>query len=201
MINIKKAIFNKVVLSISLFTLLQVSCKKDSDKPTPIPPEPTDQSFSTSFESMSELTQLGFVFNNLSDNPAEGWTIQDGTSWGETPYDGTELLDNNPFIATADPFDTLTGTGVISDWLISPKIYFQNGDKISFYTVSHGSIGYGAGGSYPDRLQLRLNTFNTSDSIGTTSGSVGNFTVPVLDINSNYKVFSSRRLSINLDKI
>ena len=59
----------------------------------------------------------------------------------------------------------------------------QNGDKISFYTLSNGSVdGYG------DRLQLRLNTFNTSDSIGATSTAVGHFTTPLLDINPLYKV-------------
>ena len=183
MINIKKAFFNKVVLSISLFTLFQVSCKKDSDKPAPLPPEPTDQSFSTSFESMSELTQLGFTFQNLSDGGGDGWSIQPSTSNGELPFDGDNLLYDS-YLAGSDV------SGNISDWMISPKIYFQNGDKISFYTLSHGSVGYGASGSFGDRLQLRLNTFNTSDSIGETSGSVGNFTTPLIDINPLYKVTS-----------
>jgi hypothetical protein len=177
-----------IFIGAAFICLMHVSCTKDDNNPVPKPPEPTDQSFSTSFESMDELSKLGFVFKNLSDNPADGWTIQDGTSWGEVPYDGSKLLDDNPFIATADPYDTLTGAGVISDWLISPALYFQNGDKISFYTVSHGSIGYGPYGSYPDRLQLRLNIFNTSDSIGQTSADVGYFTNPLLDINSLFKV-------------
>ena len=177
----------QLIIFCGALALLNASCKKDNTTPTP-PPVPTDQSFSTSFESLSELQGQGWVFTNLSDNPGQGWTIQSGTSWGEAPFDSAELLDDNPFYATVDPYDTLTGTGVISDWLISPKLYFQDGDKISFYTVSHGSIGYGVYGSYPDRLQLRLNTFNTSDSIGTTSSDVGNFTTPLLDINANLKV-------------
>jgi hypothetical protein len=176
----------RILIGIAIIFVFQEACKKESTPP-PAPPVPTDQSFSTSFESMDSLKNQGWVFTNLSDNPSTGWTIQPETSWGLGPVDGSNLLDDNPFIATVDPYDTLTGTGVISDWLISKPILFQNGDKISFYTVSHGSIGYGIYGSYPDRLQLRLNTFNTSDSIGSSASDVGNFTTPLIDINPVYK--------------
>lgn len=173
----------RIIIGAAFLCFLQVSCKKD-DTPAPKPPEPTDQSFSTSFESMSELTQLGFTFQNLSDETGDGWSVQPSTSNGEVPFDGNSLLYDS-YAATADP---ASSTGIISDWMISPKIYFQNGDKISFYTLSHGSVGYGANGSYGDRLQLRLNTFNTSDSIGESSTDVGNFTTPLIDINPLYKV-------------
>ncbi len=176
----------KILIGIAIICVMQQACKKDSTPP-PAPPTPTDQSFSTSFESMDSLKSQGWVFTNLSDNPASGWGIEPGTSWGLGPVDGSNLLDDNPFFATVDPYDTLTGTGVISDWLISKPILFQNGDKISFYTVSHGSIGYPGYGNFPDRLQLRLNTFNTSDSIGVTASDIGNFTTPLLDINPLYK--------------
>ncbi|TKK70976.1 hypothetical protein FC093_04650 [Ilyomonas limi] len=179
------------VLATSTLLLVQVfSCKKDSTPP-PVPPVVTDQSFSTSFENKDSLVNQGWVFTNLSDFPGQGWDFESETSWGAAPYDGSKLLDNNPFLATEDPYDTLTGAAVISDWLISPKLFLQNGDKISFYTLSHGSIGYGAGGSYGDRLQLRLNVFNTSDSIGTASSDVGHFTTPLLDINPLYKTTPS----------
>ncbi len=173
----------RIIFGIAVVCLLQVSCKKDETTPTKIP-EPTDQSFSTSFENMGDLLKQGWVFQNLSDDPGTGWSIESSTSNGETPYDGSKLLYDS-YAATNDPG---SATGIISDWLISPKIYFQNGDKISFYTMSHGSIGYGAAGSYGDRLQLRLNIFNTSDSIGETSSDVGNFTTPLIDINPLYKV-------------
>src|SRR5690242_6237708 len=142
--TIKRLIFNKsLVWGIAGgMLLLQVACNNDSTS-APAPPVVTDQSFSTSFESKDSLTSQGWVFKNLSDFPGQGWDIEPGTSWGATPYDGSKLLDDNPFLATVDPFDTLTGAAIISDWLISPKLFFQNGDKISFYTLSHGSIGYG----------------------------------------------------------
>ena len=167
----------KIILGVTLLCFLQVACSKDDDNPAPKPPEPTDQSFSTSFESMDELTSQGWIFRNLSDEAGEGWSIQSSTPFGgETAYDGNNLLFNN--YAASNGF-----SGIISDWLISPKIYFQNGDKISFYTLSNGSND-----GYADRLQLRLNVFNTSDSIGEFSDEVGNFTSPLLDINATYKV-------------
>jgi hypothetical protein len=169
-----------IFIGVAFICLLQLSCKKD-DNPVPKPPEPTDQSFSTSFESMNELSNQGWVFNNLSDGGGDGWSTQPSTSNGEPPFDGSKLFYDS-YLAGSDV------SGNISDWAISPKLYFQNGDKISFYTLSHGSVGYGANGSYGDRLQLRLNLFNTSDSIGELSTDVGNFTSPLLDINPLYKV-------------
>lgn len=171
----------KIILGTAFICLILGSCKKDDDKPAPPPPEPTDQSFSTSFESMGELTSQGWVLKNLSDDPGQGWSVETSTGNGEPPYDGDHLLYDS-YLAANDV------GGNISDWLISPKLYFQNGDKISFYTLSHGSVGYGPSGSYADRLQLRLNIFNTSDSIGEASIDVGNFTMPLLDINPVYKV-------------
>ena len=172
----KNLIMKKIFIGAALLCLLQVACKKDSNPPVKPPEPPSDQSFSTSFESMSELTQLGFEFKNLSDDTGDGWSIQSSTLGGATAFDGSNFL--------YDSYAASTGySGIISDWLISPKLYFQNGDKISFYTLSSGSNdGYG------DRLQLRLNTFNTSDSIGELSTDIGNFTTPLLDINALYKV-------------
>ena len=178
-----------LLLAVSLIT--QQACKKDDDKPVP-PVVVANQTFSQGFESTDSLNSQGWIFRNLSDTipfdtadgsggPGIGWAVESETSNGEVPYEGSGLLYGS-YLAATD-FD-----GNISDWLISPKLFLQNGDKISFYTLSHGSVGYGASGSFPDRLQLRLNVFNTSDSIGTTSTDVGNFTKPLLDINPVYKV-------------
>lgn len=181
-----------IILASFAMLLVQVfSCKKDSTPPPP-PPVVTDQSFTQGFESMSDLVSQGWVLRNISDTlpydpsdgsggPGLGWSVESETSNGEAPYEGSGLL--------YDSYQAGTDySGNISDWLISPKLYLQNGDKISFYTLSHGSVGYGADGSYGDRLQVRLNVFNTSDSIGTSSSAVGHFTMPLLDINPLYKV-------------
>lgn len=173
-----------ILLGLAGFSLLQVACKKDST-PAPEPVVVGDQSFSQSFESKAAAQQQGWIFTNLSDdaNATKGWAVRPDTDNGLTAYDGTNLLFNNYEASTG--FD-----GIISDWAISPKIYFQNGDTIRFYTASHGSLGYGASGKYGDRLQLRLNTFNTSAEIGSASTDVGGFTTPLIDINPLYKTTS-----------
>jgi len=168
------------ILGMATLTLVGSSCKKD-DTPPEAPVVVPDQSFTQGFESMDDLLSQGWVLTNLSDDTGDGWSIQSSTGNGELPYEGGGLL--------YDSYAASAGfTGIISDWLISPKLFLQNGDKISFYTLSHGSVGYGSSGAYGDRLQLRLNTFNTSDSIGSTSTDVGYFTKPLLDINPLYKV-------------
>lgn len=161
------------------------SCKK-SDPPITPPIVVTNQSFAQSFESMDSALAQGWVFRNLSDTANGGWMVASETGNGLPAFDGTNLLFTDYTASAANLGQT--PDAVISNWAISPKLLLQNGDKISFYTISHGSIGYGANGSYGDRLQLRLNAFNTSDSIGTTSSDLGNFTRPLVDVNPLYKV-------------
>lgn len=182
--NNNKSFFKNLIVIALVVAVFQISCKKDSANPAPPPPEPTDQSFSTSFESMSDLRSQGWKFTNLSDGGGDGWSVQTSTGNGELPYDGNHLFYDS-YLAGIDV------TGNISDWAISPKLYLQNGDKITFYTLSHGSVGYGPGAFFGDRLQLRLNIFNTSAEIDSSSTAVGNFTTPLLDINSLYKTTGS----------
>src|SRR5690349_16800253 len=86
-----------IIIAATCISLALVSCSKDNNNPAPPPPpEPTDQSFSTSFESMSELQSQGWVLNNLSDDPGPGWSIQTSTQFGgQPPFDGSSLLFDN----------------------------------------------------------------------------------------------------------
>ncbi len=173
----KKISFKYIALFGSAIIILAASCKKE-EKPTPPPPVVvTNQSFTQSFESIDEATAQGWKFQNLSDDPNGGWTVDATSAFGSfTPVDGTKLL-------YSDYTASNGADGNISNWAISPKLLVQNGDKISFYAVSSGSNdGYG------DRLQLRLNVFNGSDSIGSASTDIGNFTIPLIDINPLYKI-------------
>jgi len=169
---------NKSIVKLALYGIvtgmLLQSCGKD-DKPVAPPAKVTDQSFSQSFESIAAAQAQGWVFRNLSDNTGDPWTAENGTSY-EPPFDGTNVLYSN-YLASNDV------EGNISNWAISPKRIFQNGDKISFYTLSSGTLD-----GYADRLQLRLNIINTSDSIGTKSSDIGYFTKPLLDINYQYSL-------------
>ncbi len=171
-----KLFFKKASLCfLVVFAFLQ-SCKKD--KVTVTPPAPiTNQSFSQSFETLADAQAQGWVLTNRSDFKGTGWRVRSNTIfYGDAPFDGTKLLYSN-YLANISP----SAAGNISDWAISPARIFQNGDKISFYALSNG-----ANDGYPDRIQLRLNLFNTSAFIDTFSTDVGNFTIPLIDINANY---------------
>jgi hypothetical protein len=169
-----------------VFTGLQ-SCKKDKTPVTP-PVVVTDQSFSQSFDDMAAAVTQGWIFKNYSDGPpyyaGMKWKVASATGLGVPAFDGTKLLYDN-FGASNG------GAGNLSDWVISPKITIQNGDVITFYALSSGTVdGYG------DRLQLRLNTFNGSDSItdhtADSSSQVGYFTHPLVDVNPLYSLDAAK---------
>lgn len=175
------SILRKAFYGMAAVVILLQSC--DDKEDTPPPPTPiTGQSFTQSFDDMAAAQTQGWVFKNLSDDTGDGWRVQSSTDfYGDPPFEGSGLLYSN-YQAS------LGATGNISDWAISPPRIFQNGDKISFYTLSSGSNdGFG------DRLQLRLNLFNSSDSISaasseTSSSDVGGFLKPLIDVNPTYKI-------------
>jgi hypothetical protein len=154
------------------------SCDGDDNKPDPPAPVP-DQSFTQGFNNMAEAQAQGWVFKNLSDDPGTGWRVRANTIfYGDAPQEGANLLYAN-YLASVDP----NAAGNLSVWAISPARIIQNGDKISFYALSNGTLD-----GFADRLQLRLNVLNTSDSIGTESTDVGFFVKPLLDINHTYSI-------------
>ncbi|MEO8405620.1 MAG: choice-of-anchor J domain-containing protein [Chitinophagaceae bacterium] len=125
---------------------------------------------------MAAAQGAGWKFVNLSDNPGTNWLVKGANYHGISPFEGTGWLYGS-YLASTDV------EGILSEWAISPKLIIQNGDKISFYAISNG-----ADDGYADRLQLRMNVFNTSDSIGETSSDIGNFTYPLLDVNQSYSL-------------
>ncbi|MGC4101895.1 choice-of-anchor J domain-containing protein [Ferruginibacter sp.] len=115
--------------------------------------------------------------------PPAGWPIQNLsnpiglTNWSQTnslvfaPQSGVGFASAN--------FNNTAGTGTISDWMFTPAIAtMRNGDKFSFYTRT-------TTGTFPDRLQLWLNTTNTGTNVGTTESSTGDYTTLLVDINPN----------------
>jgi hypothetical protein len=170
------SILRKALYGLAATVILLQSC--DDKEETPPPPAPiTGQSFTQSFDDMNAAKAQGWIFKNRSDDAGNGFRVRTSTIfYGDAPYDGTGLLYSN--YAASTTFD-----GNISDWAISPARIFQNGDKISFYALSNGSND-----GYADRLQLRLNVFNSSDSIGLESTDIGGFNKPLIDINPIYRI-------------
>lgn len=175
------------MLICSLVIFILQACKKDSPAPAPI--VAADQTFTQSFDALSAAITQGWIFRNLSDSAYLGWKVINKTPnpnavAGFPLFDGPNYLEDN-WTTNSSP----VGSGNISDWAISPKLFFQNGDSTTFYTISNGGVD-----GFPDRLQLRLNLLNTLDSTGvdpnspTRSFDVGFFTKPLLDINSVYSL-------------
>jgi len=155
-----------------------------------------DPSFSEEFDTLSNAVKNGWVIkNNTKPLGTLSWvqgfyyistshdydsklgasnTPSFGGFGGATPaYSGADFV-----MATSE-----CGHGVanISNWLISPAVLMKNGDIISFYTRTYDNPAVAA-----DRLEVRINTVNSSADIGTDTSSVGNFTSVILDINPTY---------------
>jgi hypothetical protein len=77
-------------------------------------------------------------------------------------------------------FNNTGNTGTISNWAILPTMSLNNGDTLKFYSrVPTG------GGSFPDRLEVRLSDNGSSSDVGMTAASVGDFDTVLLTINPN----------------
>ncbi len=123
-------------------------------------------------------------FDNITDLPSKGWSLQNLSS----PTGSNSWFQGNPgvFNAEAGPINSYLGanfnstgsTGTISNWAITPTRTYSNGDTFTFYTrTATDSI-------WADRLQIRLSTNGSSVDVGNTALSVGDFSTLLLDINS-----------------
>ncbi|MCX6319936.1 MAG: choice-of-anchor J domain-containing protein, partial [Bacteroidetes bacterium] len=120
-------------------------------------------------------------FNTAIPLPA-GWAAQNNS----TPVGTTGWFQGTPGVFTAQSgapnayiganFNNVTGANTISNWLITPSVAIKNGDIFRFWTRTI------TGPTFPDRLEVRLNTTNTTN-VGATNTSVGDFTTVLLTIN------------------
>ncbi len=117
--------------------------------------------------------------------PPTGWTVSNQSvpigpgAW--SAGGGTAIppaFDGAPNSCMLVNYTSATGTGTISNWLLTTPVNIKNGDIVSFYT--RASTG---GGVFPDRLELRMSTAGTSTNTGTTATSVGDFTTLLLTVN------------------
>lgn len=69
-------------------------------------------------------------------------------------------------------FNSTTGAGIISNWLITPVVNVKDGDIVSFY-ARKGTDGTQ---DYPDRLELRYSTAATTVNPTGGSSGLGSFT-------------------------
>lgn len=182
-----------VAAAMGLTSLLSSCAKKESDPSLP------DFSFTEEFDTLLNVTSRGWVItNNSKPLGTVSWiqgfnyiSMYHGLTPGKTggPFNylyGTGM-GGNPSVSGSDFVMTTSecGSGVAycSNWLISPEITMKNGDIIQFYTRTYDNPAVGA-----DRLQVLLNTVNSSADVGRDTTSVGNFTKLLVDINPEWKL-------------
>lgn len=133
-------------------------------------------------------------FNDIATLGGNGWYIQNnsspvgiiswfqGTATNATPTPGPFNSYNgaaNAYIGVN--YNSTSGNGTISNWLVTPNRTIRNGDVFTFYTrkptISAGMT------DYPDRLEIRLSINGASTNVGATAAAVGDFTTLLLSVN------------------
>jgi hypothetical protein len=174
------------LLFISVASLIIYSCKDNNNlaKNPAIP----DQSFVEEFDTATAAVARGWQFVNNSDPKGSGvW--QDG---GSIPphFNAYSNKGRKAGFIGADYLSTSAEKGTISNWLISPSLTMQNGDRIIFYTRAWQAFdGVSDTTDFGNSRQLRMNPLNDSADVGTASGN-GSFSKILLYINPDL-VYSS----------
>ncbi|MER3498451.1 MAG: hypothetical protein C4308_07355 [Chitinophagaceae bacterium] len=179
------------VIAISIIVLQ--SCKDDSSLLTK--PAVSDQSFSEEFDTARAALNRGWHFINKSQPIGPGVWQQGGgiPPWFQAYSSHGSYVG---FIG-ADYTSTSAGQGVISNWLVSPPVVLQNGDKIIFYTkalVTENPFVTGDSTDWANRLQVAINRYNDGLNVG--SGlDMGDFSTVILDINPFYNEYHTASVS------
>ncbi|HEY0978959.1 MAG TPA: choice-of-anchor J domain-containing protein [Flavobacteriales bacterium] len=124
-------------------------------------------------QNFDDLSTSGWtVVNNSNPLGTTQWAQGDGGLGVDAGHSGSETS----YVSDTYTATTESGTGTISDWLISPEVTVNAGDSISFWTISFNNA------TFADRLEVRLSPDGGSD-VGTSETSVGDFTELVFTIN------------------
>ncbi len=167
---------------LSAMVMLMVACEKDFKNETP-PARPTPPviSFVEEFDTVANLAARGWVIQNNSYPTGP-------SNWRQGMYElggklGSDVVGFPAYSSKFTPNDFVSvdmnaasGAATTSAWLIGPMRPMKNGDKLIFYTRSHGD--------YIDRMQVRANLKNGSASVGSGPNDVGDFTTQLLEINA-----------------
>lgn len=127
--------------------------------------------------SSQAVTVLAEGFDNVSTLPASGWvqvnnsTAPAGTGWfqGNSGIFPAFSGAPNSYVA-ANFLGTGAATGAISNWLILPQLTLDSSSILSFMV----RIG---GDGFLDKLEVRFSPNGSSTNVGTTSTSVGDFSI------------------------
>jgi hypothetical protein len=142
--------------------------------------------FACCFASIAHAQYFTENFDHIDSLWVRGWAQRNNSSpqgstpfWfqGDTARFHAQSGADSAYVAV--DYNSIGGAGSISNWLIMPAATFSNGDKITFWTRTVDSP------LYPDRIQVRMSLNGSSINVGTTPGSVGDFTTVLTAINPN----------------
>lgn len=143
-----------------------------------------DQVGSTPTATPSCTPILNEGFDDITNLP--GWAMINHSSplGSDDWFQGNDMefpaFDGAPTAYIAANYNNTSGTGTISNWLLTPVIALRNGSTLTFYTRTVPMS------AFPDRLQVRMSTNGASINVGTGAFDVGDFTNLLLDINPTY---------------
>jgi hypothetical protein len=122
-------------------------------------------------------------FDDTTTLPGAGWAFQNNSA----PLGLTDWFQGNDTVFPAQAgaptayiganFNNTSGTGTISNWMLTPVLSLANGNQLSFFTrTADDSI-------WPDRLEVRLSTGGGSSNVGSSATDVGDFSTLLLSVN------------------
>jgi hypothetical protein len=129
--------------------------------------------------SAGAFAQIVEAFDDITLLEGQGWNMQNlsqpvgSTGWFQgnlavfPPHQSAGYIGAN--------FNNTAGTGLISNWLLTPEVTFNVGAVWSFWTRNP------VGNPFPDRLHLKLSTAGASTD-------VANFTTTLVTVNPNLEV-------------
>lgn len=153
-----------LLLFIPVLVIGWISCKKDDPSRLTLPKVP-DQSFIEEFDTVSAAYQRGWIPVNNSEPKGSSIWLQGG---GPVPiFDPYSSKGTYAGFIAADYLSTSAEAGVISNWLVSPAVLMQNGDKIIFYTRSALYPSTATDSTdYGNNLEVCINRKNEDADVG-----------------------------------
>lgn len=188
----RNSTLRKVLLFSGIAVMSLQACRKDDEAMMALPGV-SDQSFVEEFDTTASAFARGWRPINTSVPKGQSVWVQgmfnNTTITGmpyPIPFSPHSSKGSYAGFIGADYLSTSAAAGVISNWLISPVINMQNGDKIVFYTrTALYALSATDSTDYANRLQVRMNGKNDGMNVG-NGNDVGDFTTTLLDINPDY---------------
>jgi hypothetical protein len=187
----RNSTLRKAFLFSGLALVALQACRKDDASMMTPPPTP-DQSFVEEFDTTASAFARGWRPINTSVPKGTGVWVQGMFNNPvitfmdyPIPFGPFSSKGSYPGFIGTDFTSTSAAAGIISNWLVSPVVTMQNGDKIIFYTrTAVYDLGGGDSTDFSNRLQVRM---SKNEGLNVGNGlNTGDFGTALLDINPTY---------------